>query len=162
MSTDGYTLTWGVKRSFREYVAEVDDGSETFGNGARRTASGEFAFPLADAADFDPATGLGTLRFAGSVVFRAYSGVLLVRVRDPWVVLGETGGCLTIMHPAYREATGVRAEIAVFDPPVRAAGGRRLAPTLTYDGVRAFGDVYGVGAPLDPALLTGVFAVAPV
>lgn len=146
-------LSWGVKDSFREYVSGVSDGTVSV-DGAGQDGTSRFIFPLVDATEFDTGTGLGQLRFSGSVEFSAYRGVLLVRVRDPWISMHESGGVLSIMHPAYREPTTERSEIATFDSPARSTLERAnwtVASTrLTYDGCRALGEIYPVGTEADP------------
>ncbi|MFJ8001264.1 HtaA domain-containing protein [Streptomyces sp. NPDC096310] len=154
-------LVWGVKSGFRAYVAGVTDGTESVADGVRTDESGAFVFSLDDATDFDSVSGHGTLKFRGSVVFSAYRGILLVRVRDLWITLDGDGdgGTVSIMHPAFREATSQRREIGRFDAVRREATPGAVTwsidvPRMTYDGTRAFGDVYPVDAPFDPIVIT--------
>ncbi|MFF8316495.1 HtaA domain-containing protein [Streptomyces bobili] len=152
-------LVWGVKSGFRAYVAGVTDGGESVADGARTDEGGAFVFSLDDATDFDSVSGNGTLKFRGSVVFSAYRGILLVRVRDLWITLDGDGGKVSIMHPAFREATSERREIGAFDAVRREATPGAVTwsidvPRMTYDGTQAFGDVYQVDAAFDPIVIT--------
>ncbi|MER7684886.1 HtaA domain-containing protein [Streptomyces sp. NPDC097610] len=159
-------LTWGVKGGFREYVATVPDGSESTAEGVRTDESGAFVFDLDDATGFDSASGHGTLKFRGSVLFSAYRGILLVRVRDPWITLGVNGGTVSIMHPAYRDPTSERREIGVFDAARREMSPDTLSwcvdtPRMTYDGTQTFGDVYPVDTPFDSIAITLAMPTVP-
>ncbi|MCG7207378.1 HtaA domain-containing protein [Streptomyces arenae] len=152
-------LVWGVKSGFREYVAAVTDGAESTTDGVRTNESGAFVFSLDDATSLDNTSGHGTLKFRGSVVFSAYHGILLVRVRDPWITLDGDGGTVSIMHPAYREPTSERQAIGTFDGVRRevvpgAVNWSIDVPRMTYEGTQAFGDVYPVDAPFDPIVIT--------
>ncbi|MFJ3780007.1 HtaA domain-containing protein [Streptomyces sp. NPDC090075] len=151
-------LTWGVKEGFREYVASVTDGTESTADGVYTDESGSFVFGLDDATGVDSTSGHGTLKFRGSVVFSAYRGILLVRVRDPWITLDEDGGTISIMHPAFREVTSERRGIGVFDTVRREATPGSVAwtidlPRMTYDGTHVFGGVYPVDAPFAPIVI---------
>ncbi|KAF0957985.1 HtaA domain-containing protein [Rhodococcus sp. T7] len=147
----GHELCWGVKASLRDYLSAID-GEIVCGDGADQTPAGEFMFPTAHPTHLDSSR---CLRFRGTVVFSAYHGMLLVRLRDPWVMLAGAVGSLTMMHPDFADRTSERIEIATFSlpehPDVASGRGWTIAvPRLTYDGTRALGDVYGIGTELDP------------
>ncbi|MFF4966185.1 HtaA domain-containing protein [Streptomyces sp. NPDC001037] len=159
-------LAWGVKGGFREYVAAVSDGAESTADGVRTDESGAFVFKLDEVTGFDNASGHGMLKFSGSVVFSAYRGILLVRIRDPWITLDKKGGTISIMHPAYRDATGERSRIGVFDAARCELAPDTVtwaidAPRMIYDVTRTFGDVYSADTPFDPIVLTLVMPTVP-
>lgn len=146
-------LTWGLKRSFRDYVAGIDDGRETAEEGARIEARG-FFFPLADEGE--------ALCFSGRVALSGYNGLLELRIEDPWVERDGEGWVLSIVDPTSRSLPRQRLPLAVLSEPVIADDGRegrvlraldaRLAPT----GARLFDGVYAPGTPLEQVELAGV------
>jgi hypothetical protein len=78
------SLTWGVKQSFRDYVAgPIAKGTiTTSGVGA---SGGAFTFGQAAGGTFDRATGLGTSAYSGSVRFTGHAGLLDVSIGNPVV-----------------------------------------------------------------------------
>lgn len=150
------TLSWGVKASFRGYVLALSDGAVVLTD--RYTSHDGTAFVF-EAAPGEPAgAGDGApclLRFRGGVEFSGHRGILMVRIRDPWLHLAGGRGRLSIMHPAYREPTPERVDLAELhdlraesedDTVVWWTATPRLRPT----GVRTFGETYAAGTALDP------------
>ncbi|WP_354024713.1 HtaA domain-containing protein [Conyzicola nivalis] len=78
------SLTWGVKQSFRDYVAgPIAKGTiTTSGVGA---SGGVFTFGQAAGGTFDRATGVGTSAYSGSVRFSGHAGLLDVSIGNPVV-----------------------------------------------------------------------------
>lgn len=149
------TLGWGVKQSFRNYVEATGGTIETLG-GAERASDGGFIFPATAGegvrldADGRPQ---GRAAFQGGVRFEAHGGMLSVRLADPAVELGPTGGALSVADAA---AGGRRVEIARLDVPAMAWGddGEIVIPAaLTIDGCFLLGDHYPPMTPLDPVRL---------
>ena len=146
-------LGWGVKQSFCNYVAATGGTIET-GGGAERAADGGFSFPAAPGealrldADGKP---VGRGAFVGEVRFAAHGGMLSVRLADPAVELGPSGGALSVA-----EAGGRRVEIARLDLPAMTSGdgGELVIPAaLTIDGSFVLGDHYPPMTPIDPVRL---------
>ncbi|PBC39306.1 hypothetical protein CJ179_35240 [Rhodococcus sp. ACS1] len=147
-------LLWGVKHSFRVYVARSPGSRIAVGHGAGVSASDEFFFaPAAEQGNAVPfAQGKGTLRFTGSVYFVAHQGFLSVPIVDPWVEFDGADAVLSIAgtgsHDARVRIARLRPGPAVWD-----AGAwywPELPARLHEDGVEVFGGNYPVGAPLDP------------
>lgn len=145
-------LRWGIKQSFREYVLAMSDGSESLSPEVTKDEHGNYLFKADPDATSDASSG-DALKFQGSVLLSGYRGMLLVRVRDPWIE--ETNGSvrLTVMHPAYREKTTERLALAelveVGTKEIDGAHYRTLASRLLPSGMRTFDDVYKVGTELD-------------
>ena len=150
------TLHWGVKTSFRGYVAMMGGVTEV-GGGAELATDGGFTFAAAPDSDLAVAadgslTGQG--RFLGEVRFEAHGGMLKVFLADPAVEITETGAVLTVADSAARTR---RVEIAKLDLAAITAGepGETSIPTsLTMDGSFVLGDHYPPTTALDPARLT--------
>lgn len=143
-------LEWGVKQSFRNYVAGSGGLTEVDG-GAEQTPEGTFVFPAADEG-LDVADGKvsGAGGFAGEVRFDAHGGMLKVRLNDLRVEIGPDGGALTV------DDRGVRVAVAKLNLQAAelADDGALVAPTtLTIDGIQLLGDHYPMHTPLDPVRL---------
>lgn len=145
-------LRWGIKRSFRDYVLALNDGLESLSSQVTRDERGNFSFE-ADPNGTSKATNDEPLKFQGSVVLSGYRGMLLVRVRDPWIEVTNSGMQLTVMHPAYPEKTPERLALAeLVEIGTREINGSyfsTLGARLLAPGVRTFDDVYKVGTELD-------------
>lgn len=146
-------LTWGLKRSFRDYVAGIDDGRETADGGARIDGAG-FFFPLVDEGE--------VVRFSGRVALSAYSGLLELRIEDPWVEREGEGWVLTILDPTSRSQPRARLPLCVLTETDSADDGddgrgfRTLETRLAPSGARLFDGVYVPGSLLDPVRFVGV------
>ncbi|MCR1784278.1 HtaA domain-containing protein [Nocardioides carbamazepini] len=172
----GGTLTWGVKKSFRDYLAgPIAHGSVTVSDGVTQNADGTFAFPVTGGWT-DPGTGTAEVRLGGTVRFTGHDG--------PPTCAAEHSPCLalTISNPVLRITGGTAVLVAdveskdetthaiVAHPGVAladvdatgwtAAGDRILATalpaSLTEPGAAAFAGFYEAGAALDPITLDGV------
>jgi len=149
-------LHWGVKSSFRGYVAMMGGVTEV-GGAAELAPDGGFTFVAAPDSDLALAadgslTGQG--RFLGEVRFEAHGGMLKVFLADPAIEITETGAVLTVADSAARTR---RVEIAKLDlAPVTAADSSETSiPTsLTMDGSFVLGDHYPPTTALDPVRLT--------
>lgn len=145
-------LRWGIKESFREYVLALNDGSESLSSDVTKDEHGNYLFRADPDGACDATTG-GPLKFQGSVLLSGYRGMLIVRVRDPWIEATSGGMRLTVMHPSYREKTTERLALAeLVEAGTKEIDGvryRTLASRLLSFGVRTFNDVYQVGTELD-------------
>ncbi|WP_349428877.1 HtaA domain-containing protein [Microbacterium sp. LWS13-1.2] len=133
--TEAALLVWGVKASFRSYVAGVG-GEITCSDGAIELPEG-FGFPIRGVeAD-------GTLAAAGSVVIRAHGGLLNVELRDPRLARTPGGDELSIVGAARRV---IVATAAAGDPAATVSPALELHP----DAVALFDGTYPPGTELDP------------
>ncbi|MEZ3161394.1 HtaA domain-containing protein [Microbacterium sp. BWT-B31] len=83
----GGSLRWAISTSFSNYVTgDIAHGSIAVGGGATR-ANGSFQFGQAAGSTYDPATGLGTVTYTGSVRFTGHNGALDVTIANPQVRL---------------------------------------------------------------------------
>lgn len=142
-------LFWGVKSSFRQYVTGLEDGLEVLGGGVRASDDGRLVFPQR-ARDSARASDEQTYAFGGTVTFSAHGGVLSVAFVDPRVHLDPSPrGTVSIFRNGSQ--SGERLVIASFTA-YKVADERLLipAPRLTWAGASLLGDVYDVGAVLDP------------
>ena len=82
---DAGSLRWAISSSFASYVTGgIAKGSIAVANGATRGA-GQFQFGQATGSSYDPATGTGTVSYAGSVRYTGHAGLLDVTVANPQV-----------------------------------------------------------------------------
>lgn len=150
--TAAIELRWGVKASFREYVGEIEGSSQGMLPGPGRFERGLFVF------DPDPSATLWVdseprvLAYAGAAQFTAYSGLMDVVIRDPWVEFDDAGARLTIADPA---APAARLHLANLKPaePQRVRDVFRwgqVSARLAIGGMRVFDGVYAPGSELDP------------
>lgn len=145
-------LRWGVKQSFRGYVAMMGGVTEVSG-GAELAADGGFTFQVAPGSDLAlGADGkfVGQGRFLGSVRFEAHGGMLKVFLADPALEIDATGAMLTVADSADRTR---RVAVAQLDlaAMTRSDNGEAVIPTtLTMEGCQLLGDHYPPGTVLDP------------
>lgn len=92
----GGELRWNIKQSFRDYVAELPDGEETWTGRIGGIVDGDLVFPSVEL-DIDDASALpATFKFGGAVRYVGYRGMLRVDIGDPWVEVGESSASLTV------------------------------------------------------------------
>lgn len=145
-------LHWGVKTSFRGYVAMMGGVTEV-GGGAELAPDGGFTFAAAPDSDLARAadgslTGQG--RFLGAVRFEAHGGMLKVFLADPAIEITDTGAVLTVADSPARSR---RVEIAKLDLAAMTAGELLIPTSLTMDGSFLLGDHYPPTTALDPLQL---------
>lgn len=156
-------LTWGVKRSFLDYIAGLPDGSVSAAAGATLLEPGLFCF-APDHVDeatgsagsgYDAARGTGALRFRGDVRLAGHHGMLLVRLLDPWITFTGGSGVLSI-------STGGSSQERTTVAFVRAAAPRAVDGSLVWEhvevvispeGSELFDGQYAAGQPMDPLVI---------
>ncbi len=170
------TLTWGVKQSFRDYLAgPIAHGSVSVADGAAQKADGTFTFPVTGGWN-DPAAGTSEIRFGGTVRFTGHDGpptcapehspCLSLTITDPVLRVDGDDAVLVADVTSKDETThqlvsypGV--ELAEVDASggLLVAGDRLvggpLPATLSASGAAAFAGFYAEGATLDPVTLDG-------
>lgn len=157
-------LTWGIKRSFIDYIGSLPDGSVSAADGAEVLESGLFCFAPDDAADtrgaedpaYSAALAAGSLRFRGDVRLGGHHGMLLVRLLDPWITFTGSTGVLSI------STGGGSGRDRITVAFVRAAEPRELEGSLVWEhvevvvspeGSELFDGQYAAGQPLDPLII---------
>ncbi|UUN26571.1 HtaA domain-containing protein [Streptomyces sp. FIT100] len=167
------TLDWGLKESFRKYVAgPIAHGSVSVADGATQAAgNGVFTF-TGGKGTYDTATHASETAFKGSVHCLGHGGVLDVKVGDIKVATGATAGTVTADFTSKKmDGTVVTKDDAVIADldltgiaPGQGEGGAtvlaNIPAKLTADGAEAFAGFYQAGTALDPATLS-VKAAAP-
>ncbi|MGW2117655.1 HtaA domain-containing protein [Streptomyces zhihengii] len=161
------TLEWGLKESFRKYVAgPIAHGSVTASDGATQ-ADGNGVFTFTDGTgSYDTGTHASDTAFKGKVRFQGHGGVLDVQIGDIKVATGRESGTVTADYTSKKmDGTVVTKDDAVIANlnltsvrPGQGEGGamvfKDIPATLTADGSEAFAGFYAAGAALDPATLT--------
>ncbi|MFC9594210.1 HtaA domain-containing protein [Streptomyces sp. NPDC056944] len=167
--SDG-TLDWGIKQSFRSYLAQPFAHGKTTVEGGARQAPDHGVFTFVDGTgSYDTGTHATANSFKGGVHFEAHEGVLDIRISDVRlttkgaaaptgeitadVVTKEKDGTFTTRQDiafAALDMSGVR--------PGKGADGamvfKDIPAKLTKDGASAFAGFYKEGDALDAATLT--------
>lgn len=148
-------LSWGIKRSFIDYITGLPDGSVSATDGATVAETSLFCFSP-ESSDYDVARGTGVLRFRGDVRLAGHHGMLLVRLLDPWVTFTSGGGILSI-------STGVgggqdRTTVGFLSPstPVETGGSlvwEHVDVVISPEGSELFDGQYAAGQPMDPLFI---------
>lgn len=137
-------LRWRVAPAFDDYVRNrTGDGIVTLSEGASRDEDGCYYFP----AD-EPSSDAQDLRFQGAVEFRAYLGVLSVRIAQPSLHLRP--GIMSMHIADDAGPTGTRLELATATIEPGTVREVTLDLRLTERGSELFLGKYPVGAPLAP------------
>lgn len=151
-------LTWGIKESWRSYIGAA--GTTTF-DGATRSASGEFTFPVKQGT-YDAQARATVIEFAGGVHFQSYcsdvcaldttySNLTVEITEDQQVLRGDWAGRLQDSSDTdiHRASNVVLATLDVYGANVSTTGG-----TTTWDSVLATAAedfiTYPAGVALDP------------
>lgn len=141
----GARLRWAIHRSFDEYLrTRTSDGIVELRGGVTRDDTGEFLFPV----DARRSTA-DRLVVEGTVEYRAYLGVLTVRIAQLEVERGDGGWAVSIAEP--RGIPGERLVIAIASDEASAPDAHLdLRPRLTQDGADLFLGRYEVDSDLAP------------
>ncbi|MFH8343522.1 HtaA domain-containing protein [Streptomyces sp. NPDC018045] len=162
-------LDWGVKKSFRDYIAgPIAGGKAELAGGAAPSAAG-YRFPKGHGT-YDGAAASLAVEFNGSVRFTGHAGALDLKFANLKVKAAGTKGTLIADVSAKSRASGKvtnTAGMAVADLKIptgalTAKNGvvtlKNVPATLTAAGAKAFAD-YPAGQALDP--VTAVVTVDP-
>ncbi|MGW1690924.1 HtaA domain-containing protein [Streptomyces sp. NPDC002399] len=163
------TLEWGVKESFRTYLASSFSGGRITVKDGATQAPDNGVFTFADGkGTYDTDTHGTDTAFGGGVNFYAHGGVLDITLSDVKLATTRTGGTITV-DVTTPEGTRDDVAFAALDlsavKPGRGAGGamvfRDIPATLTKAGSEAFNGQYKEGDALDPATLSVKAVTAP-
>ncbi|WP_168709330.1 HtaA domain-containing protein [Arthrobacter sp. PAMC25564] len=139
------SLQWRVDASFDNYVRnQTGDGTVTVSAGASRDHDGYYYFPR-----IDTSSGSENLHFGGAVEFRAYMGVLSLRIADPSFHISQDMVRMYIMDDA--APAGTRLELATATLEPGQVGPAVLDLRLTERGSELFFGKYPAGTTLAPA-----------
>ncbi|MET9918459.1 HtaA domain-containing protein [Streptomyces sp. NPDC006435] len=162
------TLEWGLKESFRKYLAAPFSGGRITVQDGATQASGNGVFTFVDGrGTYDKATYATDTAFKGGVHFYAHGGELDITLSDVKLATAGTGGAITV-DVTTPKGTSDDVRFAALDlsgvKPGRGADGAMvfedIPATLTKAGAEAFQGQYKEGEVLDPATLS-VKAVVP-
>lgn len=138
------SLQWRIEPAFDSYVRnQTGDGTVTVSSGASRDDDGYYLFPSIDASP-DPAS----LHFGGSVEFRAYMGVLSLRIAEPSFHVSRDVVRMYIVDDAAPAGTRLELATAAIEPGQ--VGRVLLDLRLTEQGSELFFGKYPAGTPLAP------------
>lgn len=148
-------LSWGIKRSFIDYIHSLPDAAVSAVGGATVDEAGRFWFPP-DTADYDAAGGTGILRFKGDVRLSGHHGMMFVRLLDPWIALTGGRGILSI---STGDGVGQdRTAVAILrtGTPKEEAGAlvwEQVDVEISEEGSELFDGQYAAGQPMDPLFI---------
>ena len=148
-------LSWGIKRSFIDYIAGLPDGSVSATAGATVSGSSLFCFSP-DRSDYDPALGTGVLRFRGDVRLAGHHGMLLVRLLDPWITFTTGSGVLSISTGDGGGQDRTAVGFLSFAKPRHADGSlvwEHVDVVISPEGSELFDGQYAAGQPMDPLFI---------
>ncbi|MBE4717887.1 HtaA domain-containing protein [Pseudarthrobacter sp. AB1] len=139
-----HSLQWRIDPAFDDYVRNrTGDGTVVLSAGATRDDDGYYQFPKIGSS-LDPVN----LRFGGSVEFRAYLGVLSLRIADPSFHI--THDVVRMFVVDDNAPAGTRLELATAAIEPGRTGSVMLDLRLTEAGSELFLDKYPAGTPLAP------------
>jgi hypothetical protein len=154
------TLDWGLKQSFRSYVASpIAHGTVTPSEGASTNADGTYRWSTSGTGVFDGAVPSADVSFGGSVQFVGHEGQLDLTFANPRVEV--EGGTGTLYVDVASKAFGANPAIdqdgvafATLTPGAPTISGDQavysgVPATLTAEGAAAFAGFYTAGTALD-------------
>lgn len=164
-STSAASLTWGVKDSFRSYIAgPIANGRITVSGHATATPAG-FTFPQTGTTAKLP-NASGTTSYGGSVNFYGHGGILNLTFTNPRVIIpgsGKTGQLLVDYTENGKGVSGLPIATLNFAGGQESTSGssmtyRNVPAALTDKGTVAFSyqghGFYPAGIALDPVTFT--------
>ena len=148
-------LSWGIKRSFVNYVSGLDDGEFVGTSGATIDDEHVAYFPQVATSDFDARTVTGSIAFEGSVSISGHFGMMSLMLVAPRIELNGDVAELTIADPDRNPSSGARVALVTLALPTAVEDGgtltwRDAVSTLTAEGSGAFNQQYLPGEVMDP------------
>ncbi len=136
------SLQWRIDPAFDDYVRNrTGDGTVMLSDGATRDNDGYYHFPK-----IGSSLDRGNVYFGGSVEFRAYLGVLSLRIADP--SFHVTGDVVRMFIVDDNAPAGTRLELATAAIEPGRSGSVMLDLRLTEVGSELFFGKYPAGTPL--------------
>ncbi|MDO5723691.1 MAG: HtaA domain-containing protein, partial [Flaviflexus sp.] len=162
MNVDSGELHWGIRESFRHYIANgFAHGEWEFAGGAKE-GDGYFIFPVKNGEVNQ--NGEGFVQFAGSARATGHQGMLNTYFGDPKIVFDGSPTAKLYMYVTSNGTTGSNTDYGVvhfaditLDQHEMAGGNYIMGGekvVLTEEGSKAFADFYDPGEPLDPAVMS--------
>ena len=175
-SVTGGAIKWGVKESFRSYLAGPiahggwDLDGTTF-EGSERGADGQFVWPIADSASTVGEDGSASVSGTGSVRMHGHENVLDTTLSNPTVAINGTAGEIKVDYRAkkpegftptapFEWVEGTQSTGATFSLEAAQDFTRAGEITVTTTNARlsaelndAMGEFYGEGAEVDNVTL---------
>lgn len=141
-------LVWGVKSSFRQYIARIADGWCELAPGCRAVGGGDFRFDPEDAGVRE----VGILKFVGGVRFLAHYGALNVALANPWIEERSGRIVLTLSEQLDGADRYMLAELSPLPvtKDAESSAAARFEARLSESGVDVFNGYYEAGTLLDP------------
>lgn len=159
-AVSGATASWGFKASYVAYVGRLSDGNISTSGVSR---SGNSFTWGSGTGKYNTETGMGTIRFGGSVRFTGHSNVMDSTFSGLTVqISGNTGYLYTNVKAKGLENDGLTKNGAllgtIYLSGKKSVAGSTLSisgasVTLTAEGAEAFGGFYNAGDALDPITL---------
>ena len=162
----GGTLDWGVKESFRTYIATIAAGTVELTDGATLNGNGTYRFPGVAGGSYDGATGDAAASFGGKVRFTGHHGALDLSITSPRVDIGGVKDVLRADVVSKSLSTGEVTSypnVALVELNLTGVTPTTGANSVTYTGVpttlldtgaAAFAGFYGAGTAFDPVTFT--------
>ncbi|MFC1404455.1 MULTISPECIES: HtaA domain-containing protein [Streptacidiphilus] len=159
------SLDWGVKASFRDYLASAAAaGTITPTGGATRNSDGTFHFDL-DKASYDTTTHAVTSSYGGGLHMTGHSGALDIVLTDLRIDTSGSTGTLTAdvsskQMDGSSTFTGDDVALVTFTVSQSTFSGASAATVLSSAAVKAFAGFYPAGTAMDPVTVKLVQAAA--
>ena len=157
------SLDWGVKASFRDYLASAAAaGTITPTGGATENSDGTFHFDL-DKASYDTTTHAVTSAYQGGLHMTGHSGALDIVLTDLRIDTSGTTGTLTAdvsskQMDGSSTFTGDDVALVTFTVSQSTFSGASAATVLSSAAVKAFAGFYTAGTAMDPVTVKLVSA----
>ncbi|MBD7919557.1 HtaA domain-containing protein [Cellulomonas sp. Sa3CUA2] len=156
-SVSGASLTWGVRDSFRTYVAGPVARGTITPSGVSGTGPWTWS---GGSGRFNPDGPAGAAAWSGRVAFSGHNGTLALTIADPRVqVTSATSAVLTATVTNADGTSRVTLATLALSAGQRTVGDGRVAysgvpATLTAAGATGFAGFYTAGEALDPVSFT--------
>lgn len=89
------SLLWSFNTGWNNYVKTFAAGTITASQGATQGVDGVIGYPQVEGGDYDPASGLGTIRYQGMVRYVSELHGFDIVLSNPWVVFDDNGVTIT-------------------------------------------------------------------
>lgn len=147
-------LTWGIKRSFINYISRLPDGAVTAQEGAGIIEGSFFRFEP-DGGSFDPSTDSDVLKFRGQVRLSGHYGMLSLFIADPWIEFTDGSAVLSIVDVGGWPDRSKRIPLLALPSTRPVSDGSALVlpetrALLSPEGAGIFNDQYQAGTEMDP------------